>query len=74
MRYELRMARSGSPTIVTETYDDRAWALRTLLTMSVTLHDLGKIVYLRLDIDDDDDIAILTSSDGEVWTVVEVES
>jgi hypothetical protein len=77
MRYELRMARRGSPTIVTETYDDRAWALRALLTMSVTLHDLGKLVYLRFDTDDlewfEDEIAILTTLDGEVWTVVEVE-
>jgi hypothetical protein len=68
------MARHGSPTIVTETYDDRAWALRTLLTMSVTLHDLGKLGYLCLDVDDGDEIAILTTLDGEVWTVVEVGS
>ena len=74
MRYELRMARRGSPTIVEDTYDERQWALRALLRMSVALLYAAKLVYLCLDIDGKDEIAILTTLDGEVWTVVEVES
>jgi hypothetical protein len=74
MRYELRMARRGRPTIVEDTYDERHWALRALLMMSVRLLAVGKLVYVHLDIDDEDEIAILTTLDGEVWTVVEVES
>lgn len=74
MMYELRTAIHGRPTIVEDTYDDRRYALRTIVRLAASLVDAGKIVYMRLDIDDEDEIAIVTSSDGEVWTVVEVES